>query len=268
MNCTTKDQERIRNQLDRIVSHPLFRSSKRSVSFLRYISEKTLAGDSERIKEYSIAVDAFGLDSTFDQQMDPRVRVEAKRLRDRLKQYYEGPGCSDSIQITIPKGTYIPRFSCREEEKRVPSHALPEARETTAEIRIALMEDLLLTLPFPAEEEGKAGMPVLSLFYAELVSSLHDSLPPDCRLSGPAAPDGTYGETAGLRLQSRIHEEGDGILLYTFLTEYRSSILLWNRKYRIPMEKGNHYSGISRTAETAAGQILEFSRNLRRQNQR
>lgn len=104
-------RDEITAQVDRILDHALFKGAKRSRSFLKYVSTQVLNGESYKIKEFSIAVDAFGLETTFDQQIDPRIRVEAKRLRDRLNQYYEGPGKHDPIHIDIPKGSYIPEFS-------------------------------------------------------------------------------------------------------------------------------------------------------------
>ena len=110
----------INDQLDKMLSHPVFKGARRSCSFLRYVTEKTLIGESYKIKEFSIAVDAFGLEPTFDQQIDPRIRVEAKRLRDRLNKYYEGPGNDDSVIITMEKGSYVPGFTLRgqDEEKQ------------------------------------------------------------------------------------------------------------------------------------------------------
>ena len=113
MEDSVKNRDEIKDQLDKMLNHSLFKGARRSCSFLRYVTEKTLCGESYQIKEFSIAVDAFGLEPTFDQQIDPRIRVEAKRLRDRLKLYYEGPGKEDPIIINMEKGSYIPCFRLR-----------------------------------------------------------------------------------------------------------------------------------------------------------
>lgn len=78
--------------------------------FLRYTVEAALAGEAESIKEYRIGVDVFDRGSTYDPRVDPIVRVEARRLRDKLCAYYEGDGQSDSILIEFEKGTYVPAF--------------------------------------------------------------------------------------------------------------------------------------------------------------
>jgi TolB-like protein len=77
---------------------------------------ETLSGRSDRIKAYSIAVEVFGRDSSFDPQSDPMVRIEAGRVRRALERYYLTAGSSDPILIAIPKGGYVPAFSRRAEE--------------------------------------------------------------------------------------------------------------------------------------------------------
>ncbi len=108
-------EERIVYQhLDKVMQNSIFRNSKRSVSFLDYICRKALVGDKDQIKEYSIGIDAFGLDFTFNPQNDPRVRVEARRLRQKLDEYYRTDGRKDPLRIVIPKGSYIPEFQVKE----------------------------------------------------------------------------------------------------------------------------------------------------------
>jgi len=126
MKDPRKYKDEITAQVDRILGDSLFKGAKRSSSFLRYVSTQVLRGESYKIKEFSIAVDAFGLETTFDQQIDPRIRVEAKRLRDRLKQYYEGPGQNDPILVAIPKGSYIPEFNFNSESETEDQIARPD----------------------------------------------------------------------------------------------------------------------------------------------
>jgi hypothetical protein len=77
---------------------------------LSYLCEKTFAGDTDQIKEYSIALDVFERRDSFDQDTDSIVRVEANRLRKRLSDYYAREGARDLIRITIPVGQYVPSF--------------------------------------------------------------------------------------------------------------------------------------------------------------
>jgi len=81
--------------------------------FLSYICGKSFEGQANQIKEYNIAVEALGRPADFDQKEDSIVRVEAHRLRKRLRQYYEGEAASHKVQIIVPAGQYIPQFLCR-----------------------------------------------------------------------------------------------------------------------------------------------------------
>src|ERR1044072_8595836 len=64
----------------------------------------------ERIKGYTIAVEALGRAENFDPQADPIVRVEAMRLRRALTRYYENGGKHDPVVIALPLGNYVPMF--------------------------------------------------------------------------------------------------------------------------------------------------------------
>src|SRR4051794_3798290 len=72
-----------------------------------------LAGHADRLKGYTIATAVFERDEHFDGQADPVVRIEAGRLRRALERYYLVAGQADPILIEIPKGGYVPTFTCR-----------------------------------------------------------------------------------------------------------------------------------------------------------
>jgi tetratricopeptide (TPR) repeat protein len=105
--------DEVRAQLDRIITSPEFRVPERLRNFLRYVVETTLAGHAEQIKAYTIALEVFERDETFDAHADPVVRIEAGRLRRALERYYFIVGQLDPIQIEIPKGGYVPIFTRR-----------------------------------------------------------------------------------------------------------------------------------------------------------
>jgi hypothetical protein len=101
---------KIRDELNRIVSSAAFRHALRLKSFITFVVEATLAGKSDRIKAYTIAVEALDRGGDFDPQSDPIVRVEAGRLRRALARYYGGAGRDDALVIDLPRGTYVPVF--------------------------------------------------------------------------------------------------------------------------------------------------------------
>ena len=100
----------VREALDRATSQPPLSRSKRLSGFLRYIVDEALAGRAETISGYSIAVDVFRKPEDFDPAIDSIVRVEAGRLRQRLAEYYREAGSDDPIEISLPKGSYVPAF--------------------------------------------------------------------------------------------------------------------------------------------------------------
>ena len=103
----------IRAALARVLASPHFRTAPQLSSFLRFVIEKTLAGQADRIKGYSIAVGALGRSDNFDPQTNAIVRVEAGRLRRALERHYAGPGLQDEIVIDLPVGGYVPTFERR-----------------------------------------------------------------------------------------------------------------------------------------------------------
>lgn len=106
--------DRVRAQLDRILSSAVFAGAERARRFLEFVVERTLDGRSGELKELVIAIDVLGRNSSFEPKSDPIVRVEAGRLRDRLRTYYEGEGRADTVLIDLPKGRYVAMFSERQ----------------------------------------------------------------------------------------------------------------------------------------------------------
>ncbi len=76
--------------------------------FLSYIVEQSLAGQGHSLKESVLAHELYGKGTDFDGGTDPVVRVDARRLRDKLREFYEGR--SDPVIISLPKGSYVPVF--------------------------------------------------------------------------------------------------------------------------------------------------------------
>jgi Tol biopolymer transport system component len=124
----------VRAQLDSILASAVFSRSPQLRRFLSFIVEQTLAGQGPRLKEAVLAHELYGKGTDFDAGNDPVVRVDARRLRDKLREFYEGR--SDPIVISLPKGSYVPLFEARS----TPHAALPETRRVThlTRTRIAL----------------------------------------------------------------------------------------------------------------------------------
>jgi adenylate cyclase len=106
-------------QLARIVSSPVFISSARLCRFLTHIVNRTMHGSAGDLKEFSIAMEVFDRTSDYDPSIDAIVRVEARRLREKLKAYYtHEPGRNNPVLIALRPGSYVPIFRWLEPEDR------------------------------------------------------------------------------------------------------------------------------------------------------
>src|SRR5246127_5185833 len=104
------DPALVREQLRRLVAHPLFTNSKRYPVLLTYTVEQTLDGNASELKERTIGVEAFGREPNYDVNLDPVVRTTAAEGRKRLIQYYYNPDHAGELVIDVPVGTYVPIF--------------------------------------------------------------------------------------------------------------------------------------------------------------
>jgi hypothetical protein len=106
----TVSEEEVRQQLARIVDSNMFRRSTQMVRFLTIIVERSLSGRPEDLKEYVLGRDAFHRGEDYDPRTDSIVRVEAQRLRRKLREYYDSKDRRDTILIELPAGSYVPVF--------------------------------------------------------------------------------------------------------------------------------------------------------------
>jgi hypothetical protein len=114
-----------RSELQAVLQSRLFARSPTLTHLLSYLCEKKFAGETDQIKEYSVALDVFDRRDSFDQDTDSIVRVQANRLRKRLSEYYASEGATHSLRITVPVGQYIPVFEKVASENSLPA---PHAR--------------------------------------------------------------------------------------------------------------------------------------------
>jgi hypothetical protein len=103
--------ERILAQVESMAQDDVFRSSKRSVAFLRYVVTAALAGSADQIKERTIGIEVFGRSSSYDTSLDHIVRTAATELRKRLAIYYGDEKHRSELRIGLVPGSYVPRFT-------------------------------------------------------------------------------------------------------------------------------------------------------------
>ena len=106
----TVDFRQEKHELDTLLASGIFNRAPNLAHVLTYVCSKYFEGTADQIKEYNIAVEALGRPADFDQKRDSIVRVEAHRLRKRLREYYEADGADHPVRIEIPAGQYAPKF--------------------------------------------------------------------------------------------------------------------------------------------------------------
>ncbi len=104
----------IRQHLVNMLNNALFIQGERQSRFLQYIVEKTLAGEGRKLRQFNIGVDVFDRDASFDPSVDSIVRVEAGRLRAKLREYYSDESNNNSVRIEMRKGKYAVDFQFQE----------------------------------------------------------------------------------------------------------------------------------------------------------
>lgn len=124
----------IREELSRILESSLFAQSDRLGRFLRFTVETTLAGEADTLKEYLIGTDVYERNSSYHPSEDSIVRSEARRLRSKLKEYYDSIGQDDPVHIYYRPGSYVPAFRPRPSESS--EHTSTNAKPGELLIRI------------------------------------------------------------------------------------------------------------------------------------
>ena len=111
----------IREELSRVLESPLFVQSDRLGRFLRFTVETTLAGEAEVLKEYLIGTEVYDRKPPYHPSVDSIVRSEARRLRNKLKEYYESVGKDSPVFIHYRPGSYVPVFRHRHGQDKDPA---------------------------------------------------------------------------------------------------------------------------------------------------
>jgi len=134
------DPADVRATLDHVLASQAFVNAGRLSRMLRFVVERTLDGQGGQLKEYLLGVEVFDRPSEYDTRLDSIVRVEARRLRAKLSEYYETDGAGDALRIRLAKGGYAPTFE-RVQPAGSPMPVLPDRtwRPRMRAIRVELI---------------------------------------------------------------------------------------------------------------------------------
>jgi hypothetical protein len=136
------DAQLVREEVERILGSSIFAQSDRLARFLRFTVDSALAGKSAALKEYLIGTEVYDRKPPYHPSVDSIVRSEARRLRSKLRQYYESLGKDDPVFIYYRTGSYAPAFRPRQIDQRTQGTSEQGLDELLAEGLISQTIDL------------------------------------------------------------------------------------------------------------------------------
>lgn len=138
-------EQLVREELGRILESRIFKLSTRMKRFLRFVVETTLEGGADSLKEYVIGTEVYDRRPPYEPSQDSIVRTEARRLRNKVKEYYETEGKTDPVIISFRAGSYVPVFVPRErvnsDSPRMDQAAESIARERPEVLVVVMTRD-------------------------------------------------------------------------------------------------------------------------------
>lgn len=236
LDCFSEsDQKAIREQLDRILHSGPFLHSRRRQRFLEYLVNEALAGRGERLKGYNIALEVFDRPETFDPAIDPIVRIEAARVREKLREYYEVDGQIDPIHIDLPKGSYTPKIEFRHEgvpqlaRRRAPP--TQEATPTVPSVAVLPFDDLSAgqNLGYLGDGVAEDLITVLSRFPDLAVVARTSSL----AYKGKAVDIRQVGRELGVDyvVEGSVRKDGEKLRIVSQLIDTKTGEHVWAERF-------------------------------------
>lgn len=221
--------EAVRAQVARIGASQGFAGSERLRRFLTFTVDAVLDGRGGDLKEYIIGVEVFDRGDSYDPRLEPIVRVEARRLRSKLRAYYEAEGRDDSICIDYPKGSYVPEF--RERGRAEPVNNIPKPAFPT----VAVLPFLNLGSD-PDQEYFSDGLTNEVIHSLTRLRGIRVVAAPSLR-----GPDRDFAEIArrlnvALLLNGTVRRSGDRLRVTVQLIEAATGFYLWSETYDRRME--------------------------------
>lgn len=245
---TPPDLAAIGEQLERVLASTSFQQADRLRRFLKFIVEEAVAGRGSDLKEYVVAVRVFEKEDSFDPRTDPLVRVQARRLRARLTQYYTDEGQIDPVIIDLPKGRYAPTFRTRERatvSRRSVDTVLLAANTVSVQRFVDCSSDSSLEYFCEGLREeilhrlsGLTGLRVLST---------------------PSAPDVVPVTTAALLVAGSVRAAGNRVRVTAHLVEGASGCYLWSHSTDASL--GDPLASQEQVAAAIAAHLPELARS-------
>ena len=251
--------EAIQAQLERITASPEFVNGPKLRQFLSYVVEQTLQGHTDKIKQYTIAVEALGYGRDFDPTNNTTVRILAGRLRRALERYYRIHESADPIRIDIPKGSYVPVFTDIQSVETI-----SESSPVTASLPHEPIEPAIAVFDFENLNNQEEHNYLVKGLTAEILTSLTRFT--GLSVVGPLAQrkdqsidyrklSREYGATFALR--GWIRSYGSIIRITTDLIEIPTGSSPWGRTFEFDLDKTSLFEIEDQVASQVSGVIAD-----------
>lgn len=228
-------QEMVKRHLRNLLASRLWSGSPRLARFLSYCVHATLEGRGGDVNQYSIGVDVFDKPDTFDPSVDPVVRVEAGRLRQKLLRYYSEDGSGELVRINFPPKGYQVHFSLANGDRRAPQPD-PAVAVPQRSLRLAI-------LPFQDLTPGRDESSFCEGISIELTAAL--SALDEVRLISRRATEKYRDMAIDLEeigrdlgadavVEGSVRKSGDTLRLGAELNSTADGYVLWAGSYQTP----------------------------------
>ncbi|MGI9414848.1 MAG: hypothetical protein ACR2PM_14330 [Hyphomicrobiales bacterium] len=244
----------IDSELGKILCSDGFAQASNLKAFLNFVVRQAVECDAPNLKEYTIATRCFGKPVDFDAQLDPIVRVQARKLRDRLDTYYAKAGQRSALRIELPKGSYVPRFDFR-------SHGEANGCATAADEPTILQAPSIAVVPFEVIS-GSAELKQLSAAVAEEIAVALacfedlNVLATTERVDLVGLKSGSRKNPTDYLLTGTLRNDGATVRVTASLVRVTTAIRIWSASYDFPNGKTSdvrfHVELAARIAETIA----------------
>jgi TolB-like protein len=172
-----------------------------------------MAGKADLLKEYLIGCEVYDRRPPYDPTVDSIVRTEARRIRGKLKQYYETEGKRNPVKINVDVGSYVASFvqvppdqAMTRLTQATDSRVVDEANEVL--VGVAPFKDLVQTTFSAAFAKGLSQEIAQVLMRRGVCSMMESNTKQicDCSISEEAIP-----LSPDFRLEGSIREAEGGL---------------------------------------------------------
>ena len=194
-----------------------------------------MEGQDDQVKESLIGLEVFDRPpSSYDPGVDPIVRVQAGRLRAKLREYYEREGAEDPVLIEVPRGRYVARFRMRSAEALPSSGAGAETASDNWHATSVAVLPFVNMSPDPENEYFSDGLTEELIHSLASVPSVHVAARTSAfQFKGKARDVREIGRRLGVGkvLEGSVRRSGERLRITAQLINVADGCQLWSERY-------------------------------------